>query len=272
MTSGRPPRERRDHSLPAAVHGSRFAARSAGLALILALALPAPAWAQADYAREQRWADEITPAILVGDPVYLEAAGRRFLAIHAPAPKPHAAVILVHGIGVHPDWGLVNTLRSELPDRGYSTLSIQMPVLAADAKPEAYSPLFPEAAARLAASVRYLRQKGSAKVAIISHSLGSRMTDAFLAAQETGAVDAWVSIGLTGGYSNAAALRLPVLDLYGENDLPGVLKAAPARASALENHARSRQVRVPGADHFFDRRGAELVAAVQSFLDGEFKR
>lgn len=38
-------------------------------ALLLA---PATSFAQADYAREKRWADEITPAILVGDPVYLE--------------------------------------------------------------------------------------------------------------------------------------------------------------------------------------------------------
>jgi hypothetical protein len=41
---------------------------------LLAILLLAPmlSFAQADYAREQRWADEITPAILVGDPVYLE--------------------------------------------------------------------------------------------------------------------------------------------------------------------------------------------------------
>jgi hypothetical protein len=38
------------------------------------------AFAQADYAREQRWASEITPAILVGDPVQLALpAGRKFL-------------------------------------------------------------------------------------------------------------------------------------------------------------------------------------------------
>jgi len=33
-------------------------------------------FAQADYAREKRWADEITPAILVGDPVHLARVDR----------------------------------------------------------------------------------------------------------------------------------------------------------------------------------------------------
>ena len=36
---------------------------------------PAPAAAQADYARERRWADEITPAIRVGDPADLSTGG-----------------------------------------------------------------------------------------------------------------------------------------------------------------------------------------------------
>ena len=37
----------------------------------------------ADYAREKKWADEITPGIVVGDPVYLEGrAGHKFLTIH----------------------------------------------------------------------------------------------------------------------------------------------------------------------------------------------
>src|SRR5689334_19061088 len=79
--------------------------------LLACLAVPVSCLAQADYAREQRWADEIAPAILVGDPVYLEIpSGRKFLTIYAPAPKSSTGVIVVHGIGVHPDWGLISPL------------------------------------------------------------------------------------------------------------------------------------------------------------------
>ncbi len=59
-----------------------------------------------DTAREKRWADEITPAILVGDAVYLaQKSGHKFLAIYAANAKARAGVIVVHGMGVHPDWG-----------------------------------------------------------------------------------------------------------------------------------------------------------------------
>jgi DNA-binding CsgD family transcriptional regulator len=39
-------------------------------------------------------------------------------------------VIVVHGLGVHPDRGLINPLRSQLAEQGYATLPVQMPVLA----------------------------------------------------------------------------------------------------------------------------------------------
>ena len=113
------------------------------IALVL-LHSPVHAWAQADYAREQRWADEIVPAIVVGDALRLELkSGRKVLAIYTPAPKAMAGVVVVHGLGVNPDWGLIGTLRSRLPDYGYATLSVQMPVLAAGALGEALSGALP---------------------------------------------------------------------------------------------------------------------------------
>lgn len=125
---------------------------AAGLLAALVLA-PAPAFAQADYGREQRWADEIAPGIVVGAPVWIELkSGRKFLAIYAPNPKAASGVIVVHGLGLHPDWGLISVLRSQLAEQGYATLSVQMPVLAAEAKADRYPPLFPEAAERLGAA------------------------------------------------------------------------------------------------------------------------
>ncbi len=98
----------------------------------------------ADYAREKRWADEILPAVLVGDPVWLDGPkGHRFLALYTPAAKARAAVVVVHGLGVHPDWGLISVLRQQLPEHGYSTLSVQMPVLAAEARGDAIRPPSP---------------------------------------------------------------------------------------------------------------------------------
>lgn len=240
-----------------------------GIAALLGLS---HALAQADYAREKRWADEITPAILVGNPVYLELkSGHKFLAIYAPQPKAASGVIVVHGLGVHPDWGLINPLRSQLAEQGYATLSVQMPVLAADADGARYPPLFPEAAERLQIAVAYLRGKGYAKIAIVSHSMGSRMTDFFLHKVTAPQIDAWVAIGVSGTFTEAGGFKVPVLDVYGENDLPAVLQGAASRAAVLRNVRGSGQIQVAGADHFFANRENELVNHVKLFLDRKLK-
>lgn len=115
-----------------------------------------------DYEREKRWADEIVPGIIIGDPVYLQTGnGRKFLNLYTEAAKASAAVIVVHGRGIHPDWGLIGVLRTRLVDQGYTTLSVQMPVLAAEAAGNAYLPDFPEAGERLAAAVKFLQEKGT---------------------------------------------------------------------------------------------------------------
>jgi len=241
--------------------------------LVFALLLaPAPGFAQADYAREKRWADEITPAILVGDPVYLTLkSGHKFLAIFAPNPKAAAGVIVVHGRGVHPDAGLINPLRSQLSEQGYATLSVQMPVLAAEAPGEQYPPLFPEAAERIRISVAYLRGKGMKKVAIVSHSMGSRMANYFLNHPGEARVDAWVAIGILGEYTEPGMLNAPVLDLYGEHDFPTVLESAASRAEAIKRVRGSGQLQVAGANHFFTNQESELVGRVKQFLDSRLR-
>ena len=236
--------------------------------LFVLLLAPGTAFAQADYARERRWADEITPAILVGDPVQLALeSGRKFLAIYAPNPKAGAGVIVVHGVGVHPDWGLINPLRSQLSEQGYATLSVQMPVLDAEARGEKYPPLLPEAAERLAAAVEFLRGKGLKKLAIVSHSFGSRMANFFLNRAGDARIDAWVAIGMPEEFTVPPTFTAPVLDLYGEKDLPAVLDAAPRRAAAIRGIRGSGQVQVAAADHFFTGMESELVRRVRQFLD-----
>ena len=248
---------------------SRLTTRYSRLLLCGAALLAAQlAFAQADYAREKRWADEITPAILVGDPVYLELqSGRKFLAIWAPNPKAIAGVVVVHGLGVHPDWGPVNPMRSQLSEQGYATLSVQMPVLEAEARGEKYPPLFPEAAERLAAAVEFLSGKGLKKLAIVSHSYGSRMANYFLNRAGDARIDAWVAIGIPGEFTQAQTIKAPVLDLYGENDFPVVLDHARQRAAAIRGIRGSGQMQVAGADHFFAGMEGELVRRVRQFLD-----
>ncbi len=235
--------------------------------LLLAL-LIAPLDVQAaDYAREQKWADEVVPGVVVGDPVYLELANaHKFLTLFTEAPKAKAAVIVVHGIGLHPDWGLIGVLRSQLADHGYTTLSVQMPILANEATGDDYPVTFPEAGERLQQAVDFLRAKGYQKIAIVSHSMGSRMTHNYLLQHPGAPIAAWVAIGM-GADLSYKTMKMPVLDLYGQNDLPQVLNGAKQRGDSLKGKAKSAQIVVPHADHFFDNRDAELMRTVQQYLD-----
>lgn len=247
-----------------------FEHRYASMIIVLVCAaLSVPALAASDYARERKWADEITPGLVVGDAVQIEDAQNkhRFLALLAPAEQPKAAVILAHGLGVHPDWGLIGDLRARLVDAGYTTLSVQMPVLSADAKAERYAATYPEAAARINAAIDYLRKQGYAKVAVVSHSMGSRMVNAWATQNPAAPIVAWVAIGMVGDFADLKGSRYPILDLYGQRDLPAVLSSAPQRAAILKHRAGSQQVSVPGSDHFFEGHDKPLLANVSGFLD-----
>lgn len=218
-----------------------------------------------DYAREKRWADEILPAVMTGDPVYLDQAdGHSFLSLYTPADAGKTAVILAHGIGVHPDWGLIGSLRQRLADAGHTTLSVQMPVLKADAKGEDYVPHFDLAAQRLKQSVEWLKGKGYQRIVLVSHSLGCRMTYRYLSGTPDASVVGWVAISMP-GTEDLGRLKLRILDLYGDNDLPHIVKHAPTRAKGLAA-AGSKQNRMAGADHFFEGKDEMLARAVLEFL------
>ncbi|HEY0663900.1 MAG TPA: DUF3530 family protein [Thiobacillaceae bacterium] len=241
----------------------------AGLVALLSVA----AWAAggaADYAREKKWADEVVPGLVVGDPVYLETprGHHKFLTLFTPVAGTDKAAIVVHGMGIHPDWGMVGTLRTELADRGFATLSIQMPILAADAEGEAYPPTFPEAAERIAEAVAFLKAKGYTQIAIVSHSMGSRMSRVYVAGKPDPAVRSWASLGLS--QADYRGLKLPVLDLYGDNDLPPVLASAARRKQSLAAKGSQQRV-IAQSDHFFTGHEAEMVAAVADFLETTLK-
>ncbi|MDH5469075.1 MAG: alpha/beta hydrolase family protein [Gammaproteobacteria bacterium] len=135
--------------------------------------LPGSALAAADLAREQRLAEQTVDAILDGDPVELDAGEHTFLGIFMTAEHTPAkgAVLVLHGRGTHPDWHQVaNPLLTTLPAAGRATLSLQMPVLARDAKFHDYLPVFPEAIPRIDAGISKLRVLGFERIILVAHS------------------------------------------------------------------------------------------------------
>ncbi len=136
-----------------------------------------------DYARESRWAAQVEDGLFEGEAVWLEANKHPFLSIVTESETPtRQAVILIHGLGVHPDWPqVIQPLRVALAERGFHTLSIQMPVLDNTFDAPAYVPLLADADKRIQASIKYLKQQDWAPTALIGHSLGSTMASHYLA-------------------------------------------------------------------------------------------
>jgi alpha/beta superfamily hydrolase len=233
--------------------------------LLLAAAVPAAAQ---DYEREKRWASEIVPNLVVGDAVQLRLpSGREFLGLHAERKGAPAAVLLLHGVGVHPDHGVTGVLRVALADLGYSTLSIQLPVQKSDAQLEDYYPaVFPEAVERIRAAVRWLQEQGYARPVLLSHSMGAWMANVYYEQTPDAPFAAWVCVGLTGGFGGMRNVRVPVLDVYAENDLAPVLRADWRRRFTLQSIDGSKQVRIAGADHHYTGKEKELAALIRDFL------
>jgi hypothetical protein len=223
-----------------------------------------------DYGREARWADEVAPTVMVGDVVWLRTPDReRVLALYTKASGPlRGGVVIVHGLGVQPDFGIIGELRADLAARGFAPLSVQMPVLAADALPGEYDALFPIAGDRIEAGVQWLAANGVAPVSVVAHSLGAAMANRWLGRPQHAGVGAFVAIGMSVPW--AAAQLPPVLDVTAEHDLPAVLANAPLRALALPKARCSATLRIDGANHFLDGHGGELADAIAAFLARAF--
>lgn len=229
-----------------------------------------------DFEREQRWANEIVPDLVVGDAVKIEAAsGRPFLGLYAKGSDAKPALVIVHGIGVHPDHGVIGVVRTKLTDLGYTTLSIQMPVLAKEKMADDYYPaLFPDASDRIGKAAAWLRAKGHRSLILISHSMGSWMSNVYLDQTADAPYAAWVCMGLTGGFRTRIAginwpmlgVKIPILDVYGENDLPPSVSAAGRRARSIAGIPHAKQVRIAGADHFYAKQENKLVAEIDAWI------
>lgn len=251
------------------------------LCFLLAAYLCSLSATASDILKEQRWASQLTDGLLVGSAIQIKAGARDVFAIYTPATttQRRGGVILLHGMGAHPDWPeVISPLRRELPDSGWTTLSIQMPILDNEAEMSRYLPLFPEGYERIGAAIAYLQAQGIHNIVLVGHSLGAAMGAAYLAASspESQAVRAFVGIGMnqyddpeTPAHTPAslAKITIPVLDLYGELDNAGVRASAQPRARAAKKINNTYlQVEMPGADHFFRGLDNSLVSRVASWL------
>jgi len=230
-----------------------------------------------DLAKEERWAGQVVDAIMDGEAVWLNDGSHDFLGIYTAADEDKGrGVVVMHGIGVHPDWQqVIQPLRVELAAHNWNTLSIQMPVLPNEAGSDEYAPLFDEVAPRIDAAIDYLKAHGSDEVVLIGHSLGAAMAAWYLTTSKQD-VGGFVAIGMgaaddprMNGVLSLEKITLPVLDVYGDDDLEGVKASVGdrARSAGKAGNENFSQVEIAGSNHFYDGRDDELVEAVANWLE-----
>ena len=235
--------------------------------------------AASDIAREKRLASQIVDSIIDGDAVFLNSGEHEFLSIYTEADEPKGAAIIMHGRGFHPNWtDVAYPLRVGLVEHGWNTLSLQMPVLGKEAKFYDYLEIMDEALPRIESGIDYLKKKGNEKIILIAHSCSVHMTMAWVDAGRMRDIDAFVGIGM-GAVDYQQPMRtpfplekftVPVLDVYGEEEYPAVIKAAPERLAAMQKagNPKSKQVTVPRANHYFTDEGDALLEVVGPWLQG----
>ncbi len=233
-----------------------------------------------DLAREKRLHDEIVDSIMDGEPVQLTANNHSFLGIHTESAtdKRKGGIIILHGRGLHPNWNtVVYPLRVALPEQGWDTLSIQMPVMAKDTKYYDYVPIFPEASPRIDAAIQYLKKQGLKNIILIAHSCGAHMAMQWLEEKGDKELVAYIGIG-TGATDYKQPMRrsfpyskmtVPILDIYGSKDYKAVINLAPKRLQLIQKagHPQSKQEIITGADHYYKKESEDMIKTISNWLN-----
>lgn len=213
--------------------------------LVLTLALHHGAVTAAAVDQEDYWRQTLMKSH-AEDIVWLKRDSEKTLALIAEdrTGNPQGAAIILHAAGAHPDWPeVVAPLRKALPDFGWITLSVQMPVLPRTAELSDYGPLFEDVPSRLDSAIAELQSRGIQNIVIIGHGLGSIMAASYLAERDNTPVKAFIGISM-GDYQYIdkhfdtthllAQIAMPMLDIYGSRDNSAVVNTAQLRARAAQ--------------------------------------
>jgi len=246
------------------------------------LILLSPLAYASDLQKEIRMKQEIIDYIMDGEVIMLNDAVARhdFLTIYTEATvdTPKGAVIIMHGRGHHPNRAeVVHPLRTGLPEFGWHTLSIQVPVLDNDSSFYDYLDIQEETGPRIESAIAFLQQKNIKNIVLIAHSCSVHMAVNWLHKHPNAGAKAFIGIGMGSTDIGQPMLesfplqniKIPVLDIRGEYDYPAVIAKAPKRLKRMQQagNPKSSQRVVPESDHYFTARGDALLTEVADWLN-----
>lgn len=211
------------------------------LAVLLALEEPCHA---TDPAREAGLIEGVTSRYGKDESVTLNAGKDRFggLLRETGHKQAEGGIVLLHGIDETPDEPqMLLSLRTGLPEHGWTTLSIFAPVRESGADSRAYAEMAPEYLARLRAATEFLAARQLAPVVLIGQRAGAGMLVKYLAGggQAAAAVlidlpdDAWTGLD---------QVKVPVLDIVAGGESRIHDDQVRQRKASMKNNTGYRQL------------------------------
>jgi len=237
-----------------------------------------------DFERETRMINEIEDSVMDGDVEYLPLKDDKevfSIYMEPDADTPKGGVIILHSRGYHANWSnAIKPLRIGLAEKGWHTLSVQMPVLDKNAKYYDYVPIFPYAHERIDAALSFYKQRGVDNVVLIGHGCGAHMSMSYIDKYGDEKISAYIGIGMGATDYKQKIVKefpldkmlTPVLDVFAENDFPGVIRLSESRQNLMDvaANAKSAQMVIKGADHYYKENGTAqvLTNTIDAWLSG----
>ena len=241
-----------------------------------------------ELSREQQIAEKLTLIADVDEIISLEVPGGRFIGLYKRARtreisetksgEINGVVILVHGMGAHPDWpDVILPLRTQLTEFGWSTLSIQMPILSPEEPISEYGRTLRLANSRIQAAVDYLHAWEIETIILLGYSFGASQAANYLASNKPEEIKAFVSVSMLAQkfikpgldvYKFIAGIPVPILDIYGEDDLEDVRRGIDDRRLAASKNGNTgfQQIELQKAGHHYLGLEEVLVEQIQVWL------
>lgn len=255
--------------------------------IIIALLLSNSSVMAANQAREKLLANELIDQIGESDVVWLESNDQPFLALlsdHSSA-KRRGGVILLHDLNGHPDWPeVIAPLRRGLPDKGWPTLSLQLPLLSNELELNAKHQLriIDESNERISAALEHFTSLGIYNVVLLGQGLGATAMSHFLSGnlKQNHAIyiKAFIAIrfrthqDLPPEYAPNSLLKLktdfPILDIVGTQETPLVQHQSQNRkvSAAHSQNPNYRQERILSANNNFRDAEEFLLSRISGWL------
>lgn len=257
--------------------------------------------------QEPAWEKVLIESVNKSEIKWLKTPNEKFIALYSDefTGTPRGAVIILHSMGGHADWpDVISPLRHSLPRHGWSTLSIQLPAFEKGARISDYSASINSAEQRIRAAIAHYKEMGNGNIVLLGHGLGAVMGASFLAGNPDHGTSAFIGVSMP-SYKDGddwmdlsgtiEKLNLPMLDIYGSNDLTSVIDHAELRAraarrggmkasknrqfTAFQRSATAkgafskvggfiayRKFEIAGANHFFSGQNAVLSKRIVGWL------